>query len=77
MLIIPESRIFDQRAMALMLKHDPLVQRYRTFFNQIDGSVVPENTQDLSRPGQRPHPQSVYFKAFLIKVTYCISSEIS
>jgi len=32
MLMIPESRIFDQRTMALMLVHDPLVQRYRTFF---------------------------------------------
>jgi len=51
-----------------MLAHDPLVQRYRTFFDQIDWSVVPENAQDPSRPGQRPHPQSAYIKAFLIKV---------
>ncbi|HEX3639915.1 MAG TPA: transposase [Ktedonobacteraceae bacterium] len=68
MLIIPESRIFDQRTMALMLAHDPLVQRYRTFFEQIDWSVVPEISQNPSRPGQRPHPESAYIKAFLIKV---------
>src|SRR5437660_6848767 len=68
MFIIPESRIFDQRTMALMLAHDPLVQRYRTFFEQIDWSVVPEISQDPSRPGQRPHPESAYIKAFLIKV---------
>jgi hypothetical protein len=54
--------------MSLMLVHDPLVQRYRTFFEQIDWSVVPEISQDPSRPGQRPHPESAYIKAFLIKV---------
>ena len=69
MLIIPESRVFDQRTMTLMHLHDPLVQRYRTFFGQIDWSVVPEPSQDPSRPGKRPHPQSAYIKAFLIKIT--------
>jgi hypothetical protein len=54
--------------MARMLKYDPLVQRYRTFFDQLDWSVVHEPVQDPSRPGQRPHPQSAYIKAFLIKV---------
>jgi hypothetical protein len=68
MLIIPESHAFDQRTMARMLKYDPLVQRYRTFFGQLDWSVVPEQAPDPSRPGQRPHPQSAYIKAFLIKV---------
>lgn len=69
MLIIPESHAFDQRTMARMLKYDPLVQRYRTFFDQLDWSVVPEQAPDPSRPGQRPHPQSAYIKAFLLKVT--------
>lgn len=68
MLIIPESRVFDQRTMTLMHLHDPLVQRYHTFFGQIDWSVVPEPSQDPSRPGKRPHPQSAYIKAFLIKI---------
>jgi hypothetical protein len=68
MVIIPESRVFDQRTMTLMHLHDPLVQRYRTFFGQIDWSVVPEPSQDPSRPGKRPHPQSASIKAFLIKI---------
>lgn len=68
MLMIPQSRIFDQRTMTLMLEHDPLVRRYRTFFDQLDWSVVPEVPVDPSRPGQRPHPPSAYVKAFLIKV---------
>ena len=49
-----------------MVEHDPLVQRYLTFFDQLDWSVVPEQTPDPSRPGQRP--QSAYIKALLIKV---------
>jgi hypothetical protein len=68
MVMITESRLFDQRTMTLMLVHDPLVQRYRTFFDQLDWSVVPEPPVDPSRPGQRPHPQSAYIKALLIKV---------
>ena len=68
MLMIPESRVFDQPTMTLMMEHDRLVQRYRTFFDQLDWSVVPEVPVDSSRPGQRPHPQSAYVKAFLIKV---------
>ncbi len=66
--IIPESRVFDQGTMTLMLLHDPLVQRYRTFFEQLDWSVVPEPEVNPSRPGQRPHPQTAYVKALLIKV---------
>lgn len=74
MLMIPESRIFDQRTVTLMLSHDPLVQRYRAFFDQLDWSVVPEKVIDPSRPGQRPHPHSAYIKAFLIKVSEGLES---
>jgi len=66
--MIPESRVFDQGIMTRMVEHDPLVQRYHTFFDQLDWSVVPEPPVDPSRPGQRPHPQRAYIKAFLIKV---------
>jgi hypothetical protein len=38
------------------------------FFDQLDWSVVPELPANPSFPGQRPHPQSAYIKAFLIKV---------
>ena len=68
MLMIPESCIFDQRTMTLMVEHDPLVQHYRTFFKQLDWSVVPDPPVDPSRPGRRPHPKSAYIKALLIKI---------
>jgi hypothetical protein len=68
MLMIPESCIFDQRTMTLMLKHDPIVQHYRTFFEQLDWNVVPEKTPDPSRPGRRGHPKQAYIKALLIKI---------
>src|SRR5947208_4022365 len=63
-----ESCVFDQRTMSLMVEHDPLVQHYRTFFEQLDWSVVPEPGVDPSRPGRRPHPKSAYIKALLIKI---------
>ena len=68
MLMIPESYVFDQQTMTRMLWHDPLVQRYRTFFDQLDWSVVPDPPVDPSRPGRRPHPKSAYIKALLIKI---------
>jgi len=68
MLMIPESWVFDQRIMTLMLECDPLVQHYRTFFDQLDWSVVPEPAVDPSRPGRRGHPKRASIKALLIKV---------
>jgi hypothetical protein len=67
-MIIPNSTTFDQRTMTFLLEHDPVVQRYRAFFALFDWSVVPEPVIDPSRPGKRPHPQSAYVKAFLLKV---------
>jgi hypothetical protein len=73
--MIPYSRTFDQQTMIHMLEHDPIVQRYRTFFALFDWSVVPEPILDPSRPGKRPHPQATYIKALLLKLaeglTYC------
>ena len=73
--MIPYSRAFDQQTMIHMLEHDPIVQRYRTFFALFDWSVVPEPILDPSRPGKRPHPQATYIKALLLKLaeglTYC------
>jgi len=61
--------------MTHMLDHDPLVQRYRAFFALFDWSVVPEPVVDPSQPGKRPHPQTAYIKALLLKLqeglTYC------
>lgn len=66
--IIPESRLFDQRIMRLLLEHDASVQRYRAFFAQFRWSVVPDPPIDPSQPGKRPHPQSAYVKALLLKI---------
>lgn len=69
MTIIPSSHTFDQSTLSKMLAHDPLVQRYRAFFALFDWSVVPQPPLDRSRPGKRPHPESAYIKALLIKLT--------
>ncbi len=66
-MIIPDSTTFDQRTMTSLLEHDPVVQRYRAFFALFDWSVVPDPAGDPSRPGKRPHPQSAYLKARLLK----------
>lgn len=68
MTIIPCSHTFDQSTLRKMLSHDPLVQRYRAFFAFFDWRVVPEPVIDPCRPGKRPHPQSAYVKALLLKL---------
>src|ERR1700694_3698983 len=73
-MIIPESTTFDQRTMTLLMEHDPLVQGYRAFFALFDWRVVPELPQDPSRPGKRPHPQSAYVKALLLKIEQGLAS---
>ena len=50
------------------MEHDPLVQSYRAFFALFDWSVVPEPAVVPSQPGKRPHPQSAYVKALLLKI---------
>lgn len=67
-MILPDSTTFDQRTMTLLLEHDPLVHRYRAFFALFDWSVIPEPVIDRSQPGKRPHPQSAYVKALLLKL---------
>lgn len=66
--MIPNSHVFDQRTLMLMQKHDPIVQRYHRFFALLEWSVVPDPLLDPSRPGKRPHPQSAYVKALLLKI---------
>ena len=66
--ILPPSRVFDQQTMTLLLQHDALVQRVRALFALFDWSVVPEPSLDPSHPGKRPHPQSTYIKALLLKL---------
>jgi len=66
-MIIPDSTTFDQRTMRKLMEHDPVVQRYRAFFALFDWSQAPDPAIDPSRPGKRPHPQSAYIKALLLK----------
>ncbi len=68
MTIIPESQTFDQHTLTLMHEHDPIVQRYRQFFALFEWKVVQEPPLAPSRPGKRPHPQTAYIKALLIKL---------
>jgi hypothetical protein len=57
-----------------MLKHDPLVNRCRAFLAQFDWTVVPDPPVQSSQPGKRPHPQSAYLKALLLKIEEGFSS---
>ncbi len=66
--ILPPSRVFDQHTMTLLMQHDALVQRVRSLFALFDWSVVPEPSLQPSHPGKRPHPQSTYIKALLLKL---------
>jgi len=50
MLMIPESCIFDQRTMTLMVEHDPLVQHYRTFFDQLDWIISKTHGKEPWQP---------------------------
>ena len=47
---------------------DPVVQRYRAFFAQLDWSVVPTRDRQRPAPGSPGHPLSAYLKALLVKV---------
>jgi hypothetical protein len=67
--IIPFSQVFDQSTLQRMLEHDPVVQFYDEFFALLDWSVVPDSAPDPHRPGKRPHPETAYLKALLIKIS--------
>ncbi len=62
------SQTFDQRTLALLMEHDAIVQRYRALFALVEWQVLPDQAPDPSRPGKRPHPESAYIKALLIKI---------
>lgn len=57
----------DQRALALLRERDPLVQRYRAFFADLDWTVIPAREATRPWPGKVPHPTAAYVKALLIK----------
>ncbi len=66
--MIPSTGDFDQQMLCRLRDCDPVVLRYRLLFATLDWSVIPDPSLDPSRPGRRPHPESAYVKALLIKV---------
>jgi hypothetical protein len=73
--MLPYSTTFDQHTLTRLMEHDAIVQRYRALFALVEWQVLPNPSPDRSRPGKRPHPESAYIKALLIKITegydYC------
>ena len=66
--MLPYSQTFDQRTLSLLVEHDAIVQRYRAMFALLEWQVLPDPVPDPSHPGRRPHPESAYIKALLIKI---------
>lgn len=66
--MISASVLFDQSTLTLLLDHDPVIQRYRTFFSFFDWTVVSDQSLSSHRPGPRPHPETAYIKALLVKL---------
>jgi len=66
--MIPVGAVFDQPTLALLREHDPVVQRYRTFFALLDWSMVPDRLTTRPWPGRAPHPPAAYVKALLVKL---------
>jgi len=66
--MLPTSALIDQSTLALLLEHDPVVQRYRRFFAHFDWSLVPPRATDRAWPGPQPHPQTTYIKVLLVKL---------
>jgi hypothetical protein len=73
--MLPYSETFDQQTLTLLIEYDAIVQRYRALFALLDWQVLPDHSPDKARPGKRPHPESAYIKAFLVKISegyeYC------
>lgn len=60
--MILHSDQFDQSTLAKLIKHDPLIQCYRTFFAVL-------NWQALHTTRVRPpHPEIAYVKVLLVKL---------
>lgn len=58
----------DQDLLASLRDHDPVVQRYRSFFACLDWNVIREREATRPWPGRIPHPPAAYVKSLLIKL---------
>jgi hypothetical protein len=66
--MVPSSRMFDQSVLQQLLDVDPVVQDYRTFFADLDWSLVERWQAARSSRGRPAHPESAYLKAFLVRI---------
>jgi len=66
--MVPTSRLFDQSVLQHLLEVDPVVQDYRTFFADLDWSLVEHWQAARSTRGRPAHPESADLKAFLVRL---------
>src|SRR6266702_6007676 len=66
--MVPSSCLFDQSVLQHLLDVDPVVQDYRTFFADLNWSLVEHWQAQRSTRGRPAHPESAYLKAFLIRM---------
>ncbi len=66
--MVPSSTLFDQSVLEQLLDVDPVVQDYRTFFADLDWSLVERWKAARSSRGRPAHPESAYLKAFLVRI---------
>ena len=56
--MIAVAGALDQRTLALWRDHDPVGQRYRSFFALLDWTRIPERDATRPWPGAVPHPEA-------------------
>jgi hypothetical protein len=66
--MVPSSSRFDQSTLQQMLDNDPVVLDYRSFFADLDWSLVQRWQAQRSSRGRPAHPESAYLKAFLVRI---------
>src|SRR6266516_6107862 len=66
--MVPSSALFDQSVLQQLLDVDPVVQDYRTFFADLEWSLVEQWQAARSTRGRPAHPESAYLKAFLVRL---------
>ena len=66
--MIPTSSTFDQSVLHTMLDNDPVVLDYRSLFADFDWALVERWQAAHSARGRPAHPESAYFKAFLVRI---------
>lgn len=66
--MIPNRSSVDQPFLAEQRAADPLIQRYRAFFDLFEWSLIASRDSHRLWPGPEPHPETAYIKALLVKL---------